>query len=79
MRVTEYAREGAAALDWNESDIFLQLRELAPPDWLRCERSTDPSRPDLIWVFEPDYWDGGKLWIRLVERSGVLVVSFHRG
>jgi hypothetical protein len=79
VRVTDYAREGAAALDWNEWDIIEQIRELTAPDWLRCEQSTDPDRPSLIWVFEPDYWDGGKLWIRLVERSGVLVVSFHRG
>jgi len=79
VRVTDYAREGASALDWNEWDIVEQLRELTATDWLRCESSVDRHRPSLIWVFEPDFWDGGKLWIRLVERSGVLVVSFHKG
>lgn len=28
---------------------------------------------------EPEFWDGGHLWIRLVERAGIVVISFHRG
>jgi hypothetical protein len=79
VRATDYAREGAAVLGWNEWDIALQLRDLRAADWLRCEWSRDPLQPALIWVFAPDFWDGGGLWVRLIERSGILVVSFHKG
>lgn len=78
LEVTDYAREGADELGWAESDILEQLRELTAEDFLRCEDST--SRPgDLLWVFTPGLWDESYLRIRLVERSGIVVVSFHRG
>lgn len=76
--VTGYAREGAEALDWNEDDIITRLRLLTARDWLRTEASTT-RRSDIIWVFTPDLGDEAYLWIRLVERSGIVVVSFHRG
>lgn len=78
FRVTGYAREGAEALDWDDWDIAEQLSELAAADWLRSEEST-AQRGDIVWVFTPSYWDGGFLWVRLVERDGVVVVSLHRG
>ena len=39
VRVTDYAREGAAALDWNEWDVAEQRRPLTAPTWLRCEQT----------------------------------------
>ena len=33
----------------------------------------------LIWVFTPEHWDGGALWIRIVERAGMVIISFHKG
>lgn len=76
--LTDYAREGMDDLGWEEFDVRAQLRELVPNDWLRCEPSLHKPE-DLIWVFTPDFWDDGFLWIRIVERHGLVVVSFHRG
>lgn len=76
--VTRYAAERASEdLEWDEWDILEQLKELHHDDHLRCEASKAFPN-DLIWVFTPDYWDGGQLWIRLVERDDLIVVSFHR-
>lgn len=76
--VTDYAVEGAEALGWDEWDVVQQLLQLTAEDWFRCEQSR--VRPEeTLWVFTPDLRDAGILWIRLQERSGVVVVSFHRG
>lgn len=76
--VTHYAAERAAdELEWDQWDILEELRELQPADHHRCEVSREPTR-DLIWVFTPAHWDGDHLWIRLVERQAIIVVSFHR-
>ena len=32
-----------------------------------------------IWVFTPDLCNGEYLWIRLVERRNIVVISFHEG
>lgn len=77
VRFTDYADEGIEALGWQQEDALQQLVELVPADLLRCEEGLD--RPGLIWIFTPEYWDGGVLWIRLTERNGVLVISFHKG
>ncbi len=65
-------------LEWTAEDLRVQLLELAAHDFLRVESSTAPQG-GVIWVFTPEFWDGGHLWIRLVERAGVVVISFHRG
>lgn len=76
--VSQYAAERAAdELQWDQWDIFEQLKDLVPDDLRHCEISRAPSA-DLIWVFTPQLWDGDLLWIRLIERDGVVVVSFHR-
>jgi len=59
-------------------DLRLQLLELAIDDLLRTEQST-AAEGGFIWVFTPELWDGGHLWIRLVERAGIVVISFHKG
>ena len=76
VEFTGYAREGADDLGWDQFDMVEQLRELTPDDFLRCEESHDGSR---VWVFIPGLWDDWYLWVRLVERGGIVVVSFHRG
>lgn len=73
-----YAREGGRDLGWDAKDIRLQLVELTSGDLRRLEESTAPEG-GLVWVFTPDFWDGGYLWIRLIERHGIVVISFHRG
>ena len=76
--LSDYAVEGADELGWEPWDVRAQLRELGPEDWFRCEESV--ALPgDLLWVFTPELWDGDSLWIRLLERNGIVVVSFHRG
>lgn len=77
-RVRAYAAEGLRDLEWTAEDLRLQLLELATADFLRVEDSTAPQG-GVIWVFTPELWDGGHLWIRLVERAGIVVISFHRG
>jgi hypothetical protein len=62
-------------LGWERTDILDMLTNLASTDFERTEPSM--VRPeDLIWVFCPDS-DQGTLWIRLIERAGIVVVSFH--
>jgi hypothetical protein len=78
VEVRAYAKDGLFELGWTTADLRLELLELTTADLLRTEMST-AVEGDLIWVFTPDYWDGGHLWIRLVERNGIIVVSFHKG
>lgn len=78
VEIREYALEGIRELGWSAEDAAVQLRELGVDDFLRVEESTSVTG-DLIWVFTPETLDGTLLWIRLVERSGVVVISFHRG
>lgn len=78
VEIRAYALEGLRDLEWTAEDLRLQLLELAVEDFLRVEDSTAPQG-GVIWVFTPEFWDGGHLWIRLVERSGIVVISFHRG
>lgn len=78
IEVRAYALDGARDLGWDPTDICAQLLELSAEDFLRTERSTAPEG-GLIWVFTPDTWDGGHLWIRLIERRNIIVVSFHEG
>ncbi len=78
IEVRDYAIEGLRALEWSLVDLRLQLLDLTDSDFLRTEPSTAPEG-GRIWVFTPDHWEGGFLWIRLVERHGVVVISFHRG
>ena len=80
VRASDYARDRAREdLGWDIFDIGEQLRELTEKDLYRREPSHD--RPwEEIWTFTPPLLDEeGFLWIRIVERDGVLVVSFHRG
>ena len=65
-------------MEWTADDVRLQLAELTVSDFLRAEVSS-VGGGDLIWVFTPEFWDGGSIWIRLVERSGIVVISFHKG
>lgn len=78
VEIRAYAVEGMRDLEWTAEDLRLQLIELAAEDCFRVEDSTAPQG-GLIWVFTPEFWDGGHLWIRLVERAGIVVISFHRG
>jgi hypothetical protein len=72
------ADEAAEDLGWDREDILLQLSDLVEADFERTEDSTvQPG--EVVWVFCPDLEIEGALWIRLVERHGVVVVSFHLG
>jgi len=78
VEIRGYALDGLRDLEWTVVDLRLQLLKLAIDDLLRTEQSTTPEG-GLIWVFTPEHWDGGHLWIRLVERAGIVVISFHKG
>lgn len=76
--VTTYVVERAAdELQWDQWDIIEQLKELDIVDHRHCETSRAPTA-DLIWVFTPTLWDGDQVWIRLIERDGIVVVGFHK-
>ena len=78
VEIRTYAVEGLREFEWSAGDLRLQLLELTRQDFLRVEASS-ALQGGLIWAFTPEFWDGGHLWIRLVERSGIVVISFHRG
>lgn len=70
------SEEAAADLGWDGSDVLEEIRELQVDDYVRSERST--RRPsDVVHTSTPPL-DDGELWIRLVERDGFIVVTFHR-
>lgn len=78
IEIRAYALEGLRDLEWTAEDLRMQLLELGVDDLLRTEAST-ALQGGLVWVFTPEFWDGGFLWIRLIERAGIVVISFHKG
>ncbi len=70
------AREVVEELGWDLASVADELLELQPGDYLHSERSR-PHPKDMVHTFTPPL-DDGELWIRLVERAGIIVVSFHR-
>lgn len=72
------ARETALGqFGWDVGDIFGVLQVLEEEDF----HLTEPSLAEeggTIWVFVP-MTDEGRIWVRLCERSDIIVVSFHRG
>ena len=78
VEIRGYALDGLRELEWTAQDLRLQLLELTFDDLLRTEQSTAPEG-GLVWVFTPELSEGGHLWIRLVERMGIVVISFHKG
>lgn len=74
--VKDYAADRAAEeFGWALEDIFDVLDDLCTNDFRECQISKRSTR-DLIWVFTPEY-EVGRLWIRLIERDQLVVVSFH--
>ena len=77
IQFTRNANLSIEDMEWTQADATEQVRCLRQEDFLRVETSTvDES---MIWVFTPDEPWFGRLWIRLVERAGITVVSFHPG
>ena len=75
--LTEYAEDRALdELGWSASDVIAQLLVLEISDFHQTEHTRGDA---LLWVFTPDVDEVGRLWIRLVERQGIVVVSFHPG
>lgn len=76
IHVTVKAGEEAAnELGWSQAEIIGQLCLLEVADFCRIEGSS-VFAGDLVWVFTPES-EVGVLWIRLIERHGIIVVSFH--
>lgn len=78
VEIRGYALDGLRELEWTAQDLRLQLLELSADDLFRTEEST-AVEGGLIWVFTPEFWDGGYLWLRLIERGGIVVISLHKG
>ncbi len=75
---THAAREAALAqFGWDEGDMFGLLRVLDEDEFLRVEESS-AEEGGTIWVFVPTTAQG-RIWVRLCERAGIIVISFHRG
>lgn len=75
--LTEYAEDRALdELGWSASDVMAHLLVLEISDFHQTERTRGD---EVLWVFTPDVDEVGRLWIRLVERQGIVVVSFHPG
>jgi hypothetical protein len=75
VQVRRSALQDAEELGWGFPRIVAELEDLEVADFERRARST--TRPDdTMWVFCPEA-GAITLWIRLIERSGIVVVSFH--
>lgn len=67
--------EAAEDLRWSRDEIIAFVLLLDVSDFERVEVSA--VRPgDSVWVFCPEI-DEGTLWIRIVARAGIIIVSFH--
>ena len=77
VRFSRYAVADLQDMAWSRDDALDHLASLGLEDFLRIETSNVDTLP--IWVFEPDDPWFDALWIRLVERSDVVVISFHQG
>ena len=69
------AEEAASELHMRREEVFEILAELTGLDFDHATASVAVPG-DEIWVFTP-VCDEVALWIRLVERGKVIVVSFH--
>jgi hypothetical protein len=78
VRLTRKALgEAWEELCWESPDILLQIEALVLHDFYDLVEST--ARPgEQVWVFCPETTFEGSLYVRLVERDGLIVVSFHR-
>ena len=72
---TKAADEARDELGMEPADIVSFLPELVEEDFERREPSTQRQGDD-IWVFIAAV-EHNELWIRLIERNGIVVVSFH--
>lgn len=82
--VSVYALERAAIdLEWDHLAILDELKWLTASAFHRIEIGRDPRYlGEDIWVFCPRVnfapsFEGSNLWIRMIERRGVIVISFH--
>lgn len=67
--------EARAEFQMEFEDIVAFLPELLEEDFERIEPSK--ARPeDAVWVFIAEVAHN-EFWIRLVERNGIVVISFH--
>lgn len=67
--------EAAEDLNWSRDELIVFLTFLEVSDFERVEMSA--VRPgDTLWVFCPEI-EEGTLWIRIIARKGIIVVSFH--
>lgn len=78
VALSEDARDCAfSQFGWEIDEIFAFLYILYEDDFHETMPSTAPEG-GAIWVFLP-MTEEGRLWIRLCERGGIVVVSLHRG
>jgi hypothetical protein len=75
VRLTVKATDEIRDHGWDTSWALDLIASLTAEDFERCEDST-VFAGDILWVFCPEI-DDGTLWIRLTEREGIVVVSFH--
>lgn len=82
--VDVYALDRASMeLEWDHLAILDELRWLTVSAFHRLETGRDPRYlGENIWVFCPGIalppkFDQSNLWIRLIERRGIIVISFH--
>ena len=82
--VDVYALDRASMeLEWDHLAILDELRWLTVSAFHRVEIGRDPRYSgEKIWVFCPEIdlppvFKPSNLWIRLIERRGMIVISFH--
>ena len=82
--VEVYALDRATEdFEWDRFAIVDELKWLELDDFHKTDVAKDPRYTgEMIWVFCPEVdlpprFDTRKLWIRLIERKGFIVISFH--
>ena len=78
VAIADHAREGALGdFGWGIAEVMELLYLLDEADFSETTPSTAPEG-GIIWVFLPNSGQG-RVWLRLRERGGIVVVGLHRG
>jgi hypothetical protein len=75
VQVTLSAEQDAADVGFDRPMIESLLVRLDVADF-ETRVPSDPAQGEWVWVFVPSI-DELDLWVRLIERAGIVVVSFH--
>ena len=65
-------------LHYTQWDVLEEIQSLDSSSFYD-QKPSSAEEGGMVWIFAPELWDGGFLWIRLCIRDSLVIISFHRG